>query len=66
MRVYPTNRYIPGDYKRSCDRCGFDHLRSELIKERRTGLVVCEGCADPIHPQDQLKNRVTIPLRKRD
>jgi len=66
MRVYPRNRYVPGDYKRTCDRCGVDYLRSELIKEKRSGAIVCEGCYDPVHPQDLPKLPIVTPLRKRD
>ena len=40
MRIYPTNRFVRGTYKRECQRCGFDFLRFELRKEW-TGLIVC-------------------------
>ena len=49
-RQYPLNRYVLGDYKRSCDRCGWDYLRSELIKEWN-GFIVCkERCFEPKQP----------------
>lgn len=41
MRIYPTNRYVPGTYKRKCDVCGWDYLRSELRK-RWDGAIVCK------------------------
>lgn len=40
MRIYPTNRFVPGTYKRECDVCGFQYLRSELLK-RWDGAIVC-------------------------
>ena len=43
MRVYPKNRYVKGTYKKECDVCGWDYLRSELRK-RYDGLVVCKKC----------------------
>ena len=46
-RTYPRNRYVPGTYKRTCDRCGFDFLRNELVKEPNTGLLVCRKDLDP-------------------
>ncbi len=52
MRVYPTNRYVPGAQKKECARCGFDYLTTELIEEEATGLMVCSKCYDPPHPQD--------------
>jgi hypothetical protein len=41
VKIYPTDRYVPGTYKRSCDVCGFDYLRSEMRK-RWDGAIVCE------------------------
>lgn len=57
---YPLNRYIKGTYKRMCDRCGFDFLRSELKKEY-TGLVVCKKCY--LEKPDQEKG-FKIPVRQ--
>lgn len=45
MRQYPTNRIVWGTYKRECDRCGFDFLRTEMVKDRY-GFVVCPKCYD--------------------
>lgn len=52
MHNYPLNRYVPGTYKDTCARCGFDYLHSELIFEERTRSYVCSKCYDPPHPQD--------------
>ena len=41
-----------------CDRCGFQYLLKELqyevVKLKRTGLLVCGECWSPDHPQLQL------------
>jgi len=37
-----------------CDRCGFRYKFYNLKKEW-TGLMVCDGCWEPRHPQDFLK-----------
>lgn len=50
MRVWPKNRYVPGDYKRECDVCGFDFLRSELMK-RWDGAIVCKYDWEEKDPQ---------------
>lgn len=50
--MYPLNRYVPGTYKRECDRCGFDFLRTELFREPKTHLLVCKDCLDKPHPRD--------------
>jgi|GEM_PF-6240917 len=55
MRNYPNNRFVPGTKKRECDRCGFDFLETELIREERTKALVCRKCYDPPHPQDEPK-----------
>lgn len=66
MRVYPTNRYVAGDYKDTCSRCGWDYLHSELFKEKRTGLWVCSRCLDPVHPQDEVKHIPRVDAPRRD
>lgn len=63
---YPLNRYVPGTYKRECDRCGFDYLRSELTKEERTGLIVCDKCHDPLARDDRPRQWPRIRPFKRD
>jgi hypothetical protein len=61
MSTYPTNRYVPGTYKRECARCGTDHLRSEMVKERWSGLVVCKRCLYPepqhLKPRRKIKEK---------
>lgn len=57
MRQWPKNRYVPGDEKRACDRCGFDYLKSELRLEERSKALVCWRCYDPPHPQDEARRR---------
>ncbi len=65
MGSYPTNRFVPNTYKRECDRCGFDFLRTELRKEERSGFVVCNECYDPQHPQDTaVRNIHELPFKK--
>jgi len=54
--IYPTNRYVPGTYKTQCTRCGFDTLRSKMLKEPDTNLIVCPDCFDPANPR--LKPRI--------
>lgn len=38
-----------------CDRCGqqflLKTLKDQIIKQKRTGLLVCRGCYDIDHPQ---------------
>lgn len=63
MHVYPLNRYVPGDQKAVCDRCGFHFLLSELVEEERTHYMVCRNCYDPPHPQDNKRYR--LPERQR-
>jgi hypothetical protein len=49
---YPLNRYVPGTYKRECDVCGWDYLRSEL-KERYDGAIVCSKDFELQHPREK-------------
>lgn len=44
----------PGNWKVSCQRCGFWFPSSEIKKEW-TGLLVCESCWEPKHPQLMIK-----------
>jgi len=52
LRVWPKNRFVAGTYKRECDVCGFDYLRSDLRK-RYDGALVCS--ADFEEEDTQLK-----------
>jgi hypothetical protein len=44
--------YAEGQWKASCDRCGFTFLSSELRTEPRTRLKVCSTCYDPFPKAD--------------
>lgn len=46
----------PGNWKYSCQRCGFWYPSSEITKEW-TGLHVCQSCWEPKHPQLMIKIR---------
>lgn len=48
--------YIPGDFWRICDECGFKVRQSETRK-RWDGLIVCEKDWEPRHPQDFVRGR---------
>lgn len=44
--------YIPGDFWRICDSCGFKMRQSRTVK-RWDGLIVCRfTCNEERHPQD--------------
>jgi hypothetical protein len=50
------NRFASGRIAiAECDRCGQQYklkkLRTEIIKQRRYQLLVCDECWDPDHPQ---------------
>ena len=66
MSNYPSNRYVPGTYKRECDRCGFDFLRSQLHKEEKTGFIVCSACLDIKHEHDYPRKPIVERPFKRD
>jgi NAD-dependent SIR2 family protein deacetylase len=66
MRQQPTNRYVAGDYLQDCDRCSWTYLHSQLKKEVRTGLWVCNRCYDPIHPQDEVKHMPRSEAPRKD
>lgn len=46
--------YRHGDFNRICDRCGFKYKASRTRKEWN-GLIVCDKCYEPRHPQDFVK-----------
>lgn len=47
-----------------CDRCGLTFkllaLKEERYKRRPTGLLVCDACFDPEHPQTFLGENVPV------
>ena len=51
--------FLKGAWNVICDRCGQKYKAQELRKEW-TGLMVCEGCWEPRHPQDFLRTSPDI------
>lgn len=43
-----------GKWNVICDRCGFKYKNTDLRKEW-TGLMVCDSCWEPRHPQTLIK-----------
>jgi hypothetical protein len=55
--------YVPGDFWRICERCGFKKRASETFKTW-DGLYVCEEDFESRHPQDFVrgrKDRINVP-----
>jgi hypothetical protein len=48
--------YIPGDFWRCCDICGFD-VRASRSFRTWDGLYVCAEDYEPRHPQDFVRGR---------
>lgn len=48
--------YIPGDFWRVCDRCGF-YYRSSQTSRTWDGLYVCHADFETRHPQDFVRGR---------
>lgn len=49
-----------------CDRCGQKYKSPELRQEW-TGLMVCQGCWEPRHPQDFIRtvpDRMSVPYTR--
>lgn len=51
--------YIPGDFWRICDECGFKYRASQTFK-RWDGLIVCRADWETRHPQDFVRGRKDI------
>lgn len=51
--------YIPGDFWRCCDECGFDYRASQTFK-RWDGLWVCRADFETRHPQDFVRGRKDV------
>ena len=49
--------YIPGDFWRICDRCGFK-VRSSQTRKQWDGLIVCLDDFEERHPQNFVRGRV--------
>jgi hypothetical protein len=54
MRVWPKNRFVHGTYKRECDVCSFDYLRSQLLV-RWDKKIVCPECFEVKDPQLEVR-----------
>ena len=52
-----TSGYIPGDFWRICDVCGFRYRSSQTFK-RWDGLITCSEDWEPRHPQDFVRGRM--------
>lgn len=55
--------YKPGQWKATCDRCGYEFLAKDLHKDWQ-GLRVCKHDLETRHPQDFIKvrpERITPP-----
>jgi hypothetical protein len=57
VSTYPLRRVVLGDHKFECMQCGFDGLRSEMVKQW-DGLIVHPRCFDP-------RDRTQRPRRHR-
>jgi hypothetical protein len=51
-----TPSYIPGDFLRVCDRCGFVYRASQTFRTW-DGLYVCHDDFETRHPQDFVRGR---------
>jgi hypothetical protein len=49
--------YIPGDFWRICEVCGFEY-RASQTKKRWDGLITCFADWEERHPQDFVRGRV--------
>lgn len=48
--------YIPGDFYRICEVCGF-RMRASQTSRRWDGLFVCSEDFEPRHPQDFVRGK---------
>jgi len=48
------NYYKPGVWNVICDVCGFEY-KSDELRKRWDGLMVCQHDWEPRHPQDLLR-----------
>lgn len=58
-----NNYYKPGTWNALCDVCGFKH-KSDELKKRWDGLMVCKHDWEPRHPQDLLRvprEQISVP-----
>lgn len=55
---------LRGSWNVICDRCG-EKFKADELKREWTGLMVCEGCWEPRHPQDFLRSvpdKMSVPF----
>lgn len=48
------NYLVLGEWNVVCQRCGFKY-KSSMLRREWTGLMVCETCWEPKHPQLMIK-----------
>lgn len=56
----------PGTWKVACDRCGFWYA-SDKLKKEWNGLMTCDTCWEPRHPQDFVRvqpEHVSVPYTR--
>lgn len=54
-----SKKFASGKYALGiCDRCGrtnkLKELKEEIVKDKKTGVLVCKVCLNPDHPQLKL------------
>ena len=59
-------RYVSGTYLRVCDRSGFTGKRSEMVKEKWSGLIVLPQFFVKQNPLDRPFRYITEKPRKKD
>ena len=64
MKMYPLRRYVPGTYKRECDICGFDGLRSDMIKDQ-DDFIVCPPCFTDVDNRRRTRHKKHIVVNER-
>lgn len=56
-RYAPDTGYHLGQNRVVCMRCDFVFLSSQIVRDGyNKNLLVCKGCYDPAHPQDNLRS----------
>lgn len=48
------NYYVPGQWNVVCMRCGLKK-KSAMLRKEWTGLMVCDDCWEPRHPQTLIR-----------
>lgn len=58
--------FLKGSWNVICDRCGLK-FKATQVKQEWTGLMVCEECWEPRHPQDFIRtvpDRMDVPFTR--